>query len=85
MDASSSPSGFLPQQRVVSMQFRNWKARGMSQRQGPLKACVANWCGWQDLPITPSRSAPHSLHSQVKSGSLEGICYTYVTPRDARD
>lgn len=35
MEASSSPSGFLPQQRVVIMQFRNWKARGMGQWQGP--------------------------------------------------
>lgn len=29
-DVSSSPSGFLPQQRVVIMQLRNWKRRETS-------------------------------------------------------
>lgn len=53
MEASSSPSGFLPQQRVVSMQFRNWKARRMSQSQGPPKVHRANGGGWRDLPPTP--------------------------------
>lgn len=79
MDASSSPSGLLPQQRVVSMQFRNWKARGMSQSQGPSTQSVCSKLAWlarfayKPFPLCPSQP---SLPGQIwlSGGDLLNIC-----------
>lgn len=41
-DVSSSPSGFLPQQRVVIMQLRNWK-RGMAGVRSGRPGRLRHW------------------------------------------
>lgn len=40
-DVSSSPSGFLPQQRVVIMQLRNWKRRERGVRRVDTRTALA--------------------------------------------
>lgn len=70
-DVSSSPSGFLPQQRVVIMQLRNWK-RGMAGvrlgrpgwlwRQGCLRARQSGLetpCPPYPLPTLPAARPAH--------------------------
>lgn len=59
-DVSSSPSGFLPQQRVVIMQLRNWKRRETSG-EGRWPLGVASVLD----PSVPPRAEPGGGHERA--------------------
>lgn len=76
-DVSSSPSGFLPQQRVVIMQLRNWKGRetlgegrwplGVASVLDPSVPPGAEPGGWQER----ASAAPQALPRPWCPGSVQ--------------
>ena len=65
METSSSASGLLPQHRVVSMQFRNWKEGHESVSGSPKMWVATGMVGEICLHPLPA-SGPPSLHSPLK-------------------